>query len=896
MNGLCITDAVKQFGVTSKTLRYYERIGLLEAKRADNNNYRYYDESEVERIKQIIVLRKMQISIKDIIRIYDNEDMSTVVEVFVNRINDINDEIGALSELKRITNEFLQVMLQNGVTKISTLPILYEQMEKQLDALDGCNAVNYAELSSLSDKLARPVESSILPLPSMRVLSSVRKDGRSDPDGFWRWVQARSIPQGEPGRHERFEFQTDDEDVFMIQISSDFINDSEYTDSVFNGGLFAAANIYLDEDIAGRFRALIQSFDDNKYYQIDYRSDGSLRHAAMLENLISPDDQRELVSLLLPVKKRLADPALFDQPIEVTDISIGEIESANPVLWTVDVPFDTLKPINNPHYRILDNGELEYTGWILTRVLSTEVKVKLPFRVDIEFRIGDEKLYGYGATEESICLYHGDHGLNHNYVFGINMDNSPDVNLSAEAIRFHQPIFRDIFHFPKRGRINNGVYNNLTWIFGKEHLAVIINDEIRYCGVDFPYMAVDLSREPDNPIVIGSNGQGMKYFKSIRVSQLAEIPKNKLREGELTMITRQSNNIIPNIHRLITDEYGENYWFNGCARYVMECLGEYKNEPDYGFWMFAGLTGDILTQVYSYNDYLGECVSACMFNREGGEYFEKIFEKCGYASTFVSAKQLSANKEMYMQTLMAYIDKGVPVIAVTHGGPPWGIYVGYEEYGKTLLFLTGNNPEPERVPIEQIIVDGVDLPHHVKVSPKEMHIARGWLFVGEKTREVNPAQIYRDIILSVPELFAVKNEQYCFGAEAFRTWADAIDSGRFDGVNPENFDDWGSHTSNICNMATNGSCVHSLLERAQKMNPDFTFMEEIHKLYKRTADLWNNDNGEDLEALGGGFNVTLEALLDKDRRGKIAAKIREAAVCMDKVLQIIENKAKENTP
>jgi hypothetical protein len=43
------------------------------------------------------------------------------------------------------------------------------------------------------------------------------------------------------------------------------------------------------------------------------------------------------------------------------------------------------------------------------------------------------------------------------------------------------------------------------------------------------------------------------------------------------MVTKQSNNIIPNIHQLITMHYGENYWFNGCAKYVMECLGE----PDY---------------------------------------------------------------------------------------------------------------------------------------------------------------------------------------------------------------------------------------------------------------------------------------------------------------------------
>lgn len=55
---------------------------------------------------------------------------------------------------------------------------------------------------------------------------------------------------------------------------------------------------------------------------------------------------------------------------------------------------------------------------------------------------------------------------------------------------------------------------------------------------------------------------------------LLDKKKIKFKGVELTMVTKQSNNIIPVIHRLVTDEYGENYWFNGCARYVMECLGE----------------------------------------------------------------------------------------------------------------------------------------------------------------------------------------------------------------------------------------------------------------------------------------------------------------------------------
>jgi len=104
----------------------------------------------------------------------------------------------------------------------------------------------------------------------------------------------------------------------------------------------------------------------------------------------------------------------------------------------------------------------------------------------------------------------------------------------------------------------------------------------------------------------------------------------------------------------------------------------------------------------------------------------------------------------------------------------------------------------------------------------------------------------------------------------------------------ESFEDgWDSHISNICNMATNGSCVFTFLDRARELNPDFAFLEDIGRQYRRTAEIWNNDNGNDLEALGGGFNVTLPNLQDKTRRGKIAAKIREAASCMDKVLEIL---------
>lgn len=456
----------------------------------------------------------------------------------------------------------------------------------------------------------------------MRMLTSFLKGDskKSDIDSFWHYVLSRDIKTGTPGLHEQFEYQTDNSEVVMLRVPDDFANDSDYLDISFESGLFATANVYVDDDLGACFRSLIGSFDDNKFYEIDYTPDGNLRHPALLENLISPDEKRELVLLLVSVKKRFADPALFDKPVEISpdSITIEEIEAQNSVLWKREVPLDKLIPINNPHYKVLDSGEVEYTGWISTRVLSTDTAVKLPYRVDIEYRVDfDSYGYGYGDSEGSIIFYHGN---NLSYPYGVNTGNHTTNMLISEAISFCQPIFYDRFNLPKRGKIKHDEYNTVTWIIGAKHVAVIINGKIRYCGTNFPYMSLDLNSTEAKPIIIGSNGQGKKYIRKIKISQLKYTPKPKLKKEDLTMITKQSNNIIPIIHRLVTSEHGENYWFNGCAKYVLECLGE----KDYDYSFFAGLTGDNFTQHYKFG-FPGDGVNTCHQHNRDGKFFENIF-------------------------------------------------------------------------------------------------------------------------------------------------------------------------------------------------------------------------------------------------------------------------------
>lgn len=956
MSLMKITDLTRQLGLSSRTLRYYEQEGLIKSTRLPSESYRYYDESAVQRLQQIMILRKMQIPVREIFRIYENPEIATLVKVFADKIAEIDREVTALSELKEIINTFLREMTAKGIKQISALPLLYEEMEKQMELLEsqgsredsagpvsGNSQCDRAQpdshpgescppghcgqaaspgqpiavqdpqaalrrLNRLQEQLSPRPDAAILYLPPMRVLTSCLKQNpqESDITGFWHTVQALGLSLGMPGGHERFEYQNGPQGAVMLRIEDSFQNRTAYLDIPFPGGLYASANLYVDEGLEEQFGRLVGSFDDNPFYEIDYTHEGKLRRHALLENLISPDQRRDLVSLLVPVKRRMANPAYFETPTELPpgSITVEEILSGNPVLWERDVPLDKVTPINDPHYRILENGEAEYTGWISTRVLNTNVAVKLPFRVDMEFRLGgDDERFGYGSEEGCLIFYHGAEpdcyaggvslgNLSQNG-FGINMGNQPSEDLSKaalhrEAIVFRQPCFYDLYELPGRGGVRDRGYNQVTWIIGPTHLAVIINGEIRYCGTGFPYMSLDLSRTAPGDIIIGSNGQGMKYFRSIRVSQLAHAPRIRLQKEELLMTTKQSNNITPIIHRLVTDEYGENYWFNGCARYVMECLGE----TDYDYNFFAGLTGDVFTQYYPKGEFRGEGITSYML-AEGphrslqeadssfvlvpGEtgFIEALFEKCGYASTFVPRKDLCKNPDMYVQTLVSYIDRGIPVIVWGLGEPPAGVLVGYEEYGKTLLYITGNSNRPERLSLESFLAQ------NEFSNP-------GWIFIGSKKETPSLAWLYREAVRVLPKLLATETESFYFGASAFRAWAADIEGGRFDDVKPEEFDPWSAHTAYVCGLATNASCCHAFLEKAMALNPDLNFLREVSALYNRCGEMWNHDGGADLEALGGGFNVTLEALQNPARRSPIAQKLRDFAEVTEEIRRVLQ--------
>ena len=124
-NLIKIRDMSSMYDVSARTLRYYEDMGLIYSTRTDDYAYRLYDEEAVKRLKQILVLRKLGISIKDIKQIFSASGSEIVLEVLSKKVNDIDHEVALLHELKKIVLEFIRQIKKADFSNDSDVKKLY---------------------------------------------------------------------------------------------------------------------------------------------------------------------------------------------------------------------------------------------------------------------------------------------------------------------------------------------------------------------------------------------------------------------------------------------------------------------------------------------------------------------------------------------------------------------------------------------------------------------------------------------------------------------------------------------------------------------------------------------------------------------------------------------------
>ncbi|TLG75427.1 effector binding domain-containing protein [Culicoidibacter larvae] len=177
MELITISQVSMNYGISTRMIRYYEQAGLIQSLRKEDYAYRVYDEMAISRLRQIIILRKLRVPVKQIASILDNSDAAKTVEIFQQNINEIDSEITALATVKSILLRFVEEINEKTdinlkllddetiFSVISALSFSDNQIKETKEdlAMDKLNQAS-EELMKLEDKDVR-----IIYLPPMTV-------------------------------------------------------------------------------------------------------------------------------------------------------------------------------------------------------------------------------------------------------------------------------------------------------------------------------------------------------------------------------------------------------------------------------------------------------------------------------------------------------------------------------------------------------------------------------------------------------------------------------------------------------------------------------------------------------------------------------------------------------
>ena len=104
-----IGDVTNKLGISHRSLHYWENVGILQSTRGENN-YRYYDEENIRKIKQIVLLRKLRLSIPSIQEIYFSDELSKLIAVFSEHLDATVKEAEQLNALSIILQQLLNIL------------------------------------------------------------------------------------------------------------------------------------------------------------------------------------------------------------------------------------------------------------------------------------------------------------------------------------------------------------------------------------------------------------------------------------------------------------------------------------------------------------------------------------------------------------------------------------------------------------------------------------------------------------------------------------------------------------------------------------------------------------------------------------------------------------------
>lgn len=324
-----ISEVSRFFQVTTRTLRYYEKLGLIKSSRKEGYAYRTYDTASLQRLQQIVILRKLCIPLKQIAAILEHENMGVAVDIFKDRVKELSSKIESLATIKEILAKLIEELERNQVFEMNHDLLCDESLLREIHSLslssfDLKEDKSMNDLNKAEEKLQKLENVRIVHLPPCTVASSHYVGENPEENAgeqLAEFLQKSQLYNIKPDARV-FGFNhpnpSDERPYYgyelWVTIPEDMDVPAPLVKKQFAGGLYAAHTIIL-----GNFHEWDWLIDwvnrDNLKYEANVLNDNGEFMGGLLEEHLNyvyhchlnwPESDEHQLDLLYPIKLRTA--------------------------------------------------------------------------------------------------------------------------------------------------------------------------------------------------------------------------------------------------------------------------------------------------------------------------------------------------------------------------------------------------------------------------------------------------------------------------------------------------------------------------------------------------------------------------------------------------------------
>lgn len=137
---LTLGEVAEILGINKTTLRHYNREGLIEFERDEENNYRYYHKNQIDNFRIILNFRRVGFSIEEIKEIknyFKNKNYNEIIKKIDEKASEFKKEIENIQKNMEILKEHKKYMTcLNEITKVDPEYILVNKETKSFTKKD----------------------------------------------------------------------------------------------------------------------------------------------------------------------------------------------------------------------------------------------------------------------------------------------------------------------------------------------------------------------------------------------------------------------------------------------------------------------------------------------------------------------------------------------------------------------------------------------------------------------------------------------------------------------------------------------------------------------------------------------------------------------------------------